>query len=415
MSHDQDIDPQQARALRQLAKELSAAPPPELDWRRLETEIRQRTALEAAARRRRRPPSAWGSLAAFAAAAAAVVMLIASASSQERPGAGPAPFAEVVDVRSLPTLPQEADTLPRYSVEALPPNAVIQSEAEPIQLTLEGVATWTLGPRSRAIVRTRQAPHVVELEQGSLVAEVVSRHSADELVESFVVETGGTRVAVHGTVFSVVRTSELVHVEVTRGTVTVGPASYRGATTGHLLVSPARASFNAHNGAFVRRLPPTSDAVAAHEPTLAEHEPVDRGNPEPASPARAAADPLRPPSPRVGPPAASGSAPKATTSSEPTAPADPPAPAEPPLLTVPQARAAMVGCLSGHAKRGEGEAVVTITSQVTAVLGADGSVNAVRFSPPLQPDLQARCGASLFGRKIDAAGSVSFRVTFTAK
>lgn len=428
MSHDidddrrpSDLSDREDRALMRLVGELRAAPAPELEWDRVETELLRRTELEAAARRRRRPQSSWGSLGAFAAAAAAVVMLISGTAQQDVVATPDHAASAPVDVRSLATIPRGEGTLPLYQVQGLAPHSVIESEGEPLQLTLEGVATWTLGPHSRAIVHTttRRAPHVVELVEGSLFAEVVPRHSADEIVESFVVEVGGMRVAVHGTVFSVIRVGEMVNVEVTRGTVTVGPSSYRGATTGHLLVSPARATFDADTGAFVKRLPHTlpDSAVAAsdvREPQRHEPRPtVDRGAP--------GGDDTAPDQPAVEGPKPQPTALRPTSSTsagepEPPLAPEPVEPTELPKLTVNQARGLVVGCLSGKTKRDEGtDTLVTISSQVTAVLAADGSVDAVRFSPPLRPDLQSRCGGVLFGQKIDAGGSVSFGVTFTAR
>lgn len=419
MSHDFDDDREvshlserERRALGRLTGELRAAPAPTLDWDRVEAELLRRTALEAARRRRRRPVSAWGSLGAFAAAAAAVVMLIAGTARHDVAVTRDRGAAEPVDVRGLPTVPQEEGSLPRYQVQALPPHALIESGGEPLQLTLEGVATWILGPHSRAIVHaTDRAPHVVELVEGSIFAEVVPRRSSDEIVESFVVEVAGTRVAVHGTVFSVVREGDVVNVEVTRGTVTVGPSSYRGATTGHLLVSPAAASFDADTGAFVKRLPRSvpDSAVAAAEAQPAPA--LDRDTPgDDAASVEALDD-----QPRRRPTAARTTSSATAEEPAPVAP-DPAPPAELPKLSVGQARGLVVGCLSGNAKRDEGtDTLVTISSQVTAVLAADGSVEAVRFSPPLRPDLQSRCGGALFGRKIEGGSSVSFGVTFTAR
>src|SRR5690606_27787373 len=152
---------------------------------------------------------------------------------------------------TYPRAPGSPGAMARHRVDALVPGSVIESGAEPVQLSLEGVATWTLTPGSRARVRSISVPHVVELEHGTIVAEVVPRYDTSALIEAFAVEVGGTRVAVRGTVFSVERIGDMVDVEVTRGAVTVGPAGHRGPTTGVLLTSPARGVFDAATAVFV--------------------------------------------------------------------------------------------------------------------------------------------------------------------
>ena len=80
------------------------------------------------------------------------------------------------------------------------------------------------------------------------------RDPSEGLVEAFAVEVGGTRVAVHGTAFSVKREGDRVLVDVVHGTVAVGPVGHVGATTGHLLVGPSRASFSLDGGRTARLL-----------------------------------------------------------------------------------------------------------------------------------------------------------------
>ena len=93
-----------------------------------------------------------------------------------------------------------------------------------LRTALPGVATWVIDPGSRVVVDSVAVPHVITLERGTVHAEVVPRNAGDELVETFAVVAGTTRVAVHGTVFSVARAGDRITVEVTRGAVTVGPA-----------------------------------------------------------------------------------------------------------------------------------------------------------------------------------------------
>lgn len=407
MSEDLELTRSEAEALRLLTRELRDAAPPELDWDEVEAEVMRRTELERAARRRTRPHSSWGSLAAFAAAAAAVVMMIAGTSQQNVVVDREAPAPAMVNVAALPTLPAQPDTLPSYRVDALRPHSLIVSQAEPVQLALEGVVTWTLDPNSRAIVRATGTPHVVELEAGSLHAEVVPRRDSDSIMEAFVVEVDGMRVAVHGTVFSVTRINDLVDVEVTRGTVTVGPASYRGATTGLLLSGPARARFDAATGAFVKRLPiETKDAADADSTAMVPKSVVDPAVPsgdlddgdEPAaddgrttSPPRASAAPGT----SAEPPPEDDDAKKDTASDEPVA------------ISSGQAAAMVSACVRQSEKSESGG----VSSQATVHLNADGEVLSVQFNPPLNPKYQSACGAVLFGKRIEGSGTVSFTVS----
>ncbi len=422
MSDEQDLDVNDMRLLRELTDELKAAPAPELDWERIEAAVMQRTQLEAAGRRRAARQNArrgsWANLGAFAVAAAAFVLLIAGASQRNVIVEAEPAARTVVDVRSLPTFPQDEDALPRYRVGGLKPGSVVQAGAEPVQLSLEGVATWTLGANSRAVVRTIGVPHVVELEAGTLLAEVVPRHDTDSIVEAFVVEVGGTRVAVHGTVFSVEHEGDQIHVEVTRGAVTVGPASSRGPTSGMVLASPARAVFVAATGAFVKRLPmrvprgasAAREVVPSERPT-AELEPRAKAVPgvrgadgadvaiRPAVPPRQAAVAER--SVAVANPA------NPASTEEPETPPTAPEPVASPRLSVGQAGALISSCLRQNAK----EKTFVISSMVTVRLGADGEVRSMQFSPPLNPKFQSRCGGLLFGRQLEGGGSASFAVS----
>ena len=70
----------------------------------------------------------------------------------------------------------------------------------------------------------------------------------------------------------------------------------------------------------------------------------------------------------------------------------------------------VTACLEAAMRSADGT-MVTIGSEVSATLDAEGKVASVRFSPPLRPDLQTRCSGSLWGRAIESAGGrVSFSV-----
>jgi hypothetical protein len=264
---------------------------------------------------------------------------------------------------------------------------------------------------------TATMPHVVRLEQGRLDAEVVPRHDSDQLLEAFVVEAGATRVAVHGTVFSVERRADIVDVEVTRGSVTVGPAHHRGVTTGHLMVSPRRASFRA--GKVVR-------GDDGDEPLAMADEPEASGTPatEPARPGALTAEADEPSTPdevAKGPETSPGTTPAPpngdanTDTEQDDAEADETSDDASAPLTVAAAAGRVVGCLASAAPEGAASGTkVTVSSQVTAVLSPEGEVVSVQFVPPLRPDLQQRCAGVLFGQRIEGTGKVSFPIQLKA-
>lgn len=425
-----DVSSSELFVLRRLAGELQRAESPSLDWQRVETSLMKRIEMEELSRQgqraSRRSAGATRSVLGFALAAAAVVLLLFSQGTRDDASRAAAPHAvppmdrahaEVrgptstspgvemvaVDEQALPAEREEGQ-LPTYLVDKMTPRSVVMSGDEPMRFTLTGVATWVLAPHSKAVVETTAIPHMLTLEQGSVHAEVVPRQEAHQLLETFVVDVGNTRVAVHGTVLSVARDSASVMVEVTRGSVTVGPAGYRGTTTGHLLVGPARASFSLQ-GARLQAVFDPSEIGKGQTEILVGSGLGDRTKAE-SAPGWLDDATVRAPS---GSSRGSRRAP-GTQEAEPSDPA----PTEPAVedveLTAASARALVSQCLATSATAASGETRVTISSEVTAVVDHEGKVVAVRFSPPLKPELQQQCGGTLFGRAVQGAKSVSFRV-----
>ena len=395
--HDDQLDGD-ARALRQLIEDVRAEPTPQLDWEEIEQRLMSRVELEAAARRRQQSSRkrSWPGVLGLVAAAAAVVLLVTHAG----PGASRASSAGAPAAVDLAGLTSDVrDGQPTYAVGDLSARAVVESGDEPVRFALPGVVTWTLAPHSRVRLQSARAPQRLTLEQGSVHAEVVPASRSDQLVESFVVEAAGTRVAVHGTVLSVTRQVDRVEVEVNRGSVTVGPAGHRGVTTGRLLVGPAHASFGL-DGSFREMLARPAPAPVA----AAERD--DRGPATNTQPPGDSSDDE--PTPVVSAPATVTTTADAGTE----APAEPAGSGEvdPGAITVAQAQALVAGCLNASAPAVESDDTeVIVSSQVTAVLDAEGQVSSVRFAPPLRPDLQSRCGSTLFGHRVSATTS---KITF---
>lgn len=251
---------------------------------------------------------------------------------------------------------------PALAVSSLTPGTEVVAKEAPLRFGIAGVVAWTLAPGSVAVVDSTTVPHTIRLQRGHVDAEV-NPDRPGQPVEAFAVIAGATRVAVRGTVFSVTRKADRVSVAVSRGKVAVGPTGTDAPT--QLLESPASADFGLTSG----------ERLAQADPSV---------RPAPAPPA--------------------------STGESPATPATKPAP-EDVLLTVGEARAKMLGCLQGALGRAEpGEPKITVRSQVTVITSGEGDVTAVRFNPPLRPDLQQTCGGMLFGQRLQPAGQASFSV-----
>jgi hypothetical protein len=278
----------------------------------------------------------------------------------------------------------------------------------------EGLVSWTLAPGGALRVRSVGLGHTVTLERGEIHAEVTPRSPSEGLVESFAVEVEGTRVAVHGTAFSVKHEGDHVLVDVAHGTVAVGPVGHVGVTTGHLLVGPARASFSLDGGRTARWLERRAEPLAVAA-VLPDREPApaaagdalpveDHAAPHAAEGALAVA-----PVPRHGP-AAHASAPAV----EPV-PAAVPAPApEPPRLTVEIVRGRLERCFRQQSEAGRDATlhIDPISTTLSIDLAPDGSARTARFTTRLKPEIVTCAGSAIAGRFPDGLGHVDIPVTF---
>jgi len=414
-SNDSDI-----RAVREMVEEIRTSIPPDLDWNALERrtldavfDARQLAASHRSEQSAVGRTSGMGASLVFALAAAALVMVILG---QAIGGRG----ATVTDLRlqtieTLPTMRASQGTGQGHLATGLAEGARVLAPTTAERLVWPGVAALSLEPGAVVrVVRQGAEPHL-ELEHGTVQAEVTSREDASAMVEAFVLDVGGVRVAVHGTSFSVAREAERVLVEVTEGVVTVGPSGQRGPTIGTLLRGPSRASFLLANGQLIEELPMSpqpseSVASAAREVPARASTTTSLPSDEPAP--RTAASAAVP----HGDSSASTASPRRE---EPGGSPDVQAPAPPSKegvkLTLSAARALLVGCLSADLNDSDPALRVTVSSEVRLRLGGDGDVTAVRFDPPLRPDLQERCGGLLYGMALDAPSETSFEVDFKAR
>ncbi len=408
---------QYERAREHMDRLLRAEEPPEPRWDAIERELFARIDRPSSERRvgRAAPPqrSPLGRALAFAAAAAAIAFAVLAAGRSAPPVVATSTPPRARDLADVPRAAGAADDL---DFRALRPGDSVETATHAISFVDVGSVRWTLLPDSRAVVRAVGAAgvgHVIALERGSVRADVVTRAPEEGLVEAFAVEVDGTRVAVHGTLFTVTRLENRVEVDVEHGTVAVGPAAYRGATTAHLLVGPSRGTFSLDGGREARLL--------------------QRPAPQDSAPAAAPPEPARPPaSPRptagVRPPSGAAAAPVAVAHvEEPAAPAfsavaepaapvvdeppppsatepslavaepvpDPQATSHPPALTSASVQSLLSSCFARESAGGSSWVRRSIVSTLRISVHPDGSVAAVRFDPPLRPALQA-CAAGLY-------------------
>jgi len=278
-------------ALDALAREYARAPVPPLDWDRVEQRLfaaveeaeRVAALAPAPAPAARKSGSPWG----VALAAAAVVAVVHLAPHGGAHESAPAPSRAVLS--AAPGTETLSAPLARGDVA--------QAGAEPIRYEARGAVTFTIAPSSRVKVLSEATgpTMTVALLEGSIHAEVVPHPNG----EVFAVEVGQTRVAAHGTSFTVSREGDRVVVEIAHGSVAVGPAGHPGSTHGWLLVGPDKASFSldgATDATWLGQPPPTGEAAiveetaaesasAAPEPSLASAESRAADSSESAAPA----------------------------------------------------------------------------------------------------------------------------------
>jgi hypothetical protein len=413
-------DPGASRALRSMIDELRAEAPPELKWDEIERKLMidvvksdaARAAKEAAA-----PRSPFMQMFAFAAAAALIALGVSTANSGATTAtARIAPVA--IDVAKIAAAPGEPGARDLAKLDA---GDVIVTSGAPVTFRREGVVAFTVAPSSRITVRSvgdsRGVGTTIALEQGSIRAEVVPRPASEGLVEAFAVQIESTRVAVHGTAFSVGRTETGIVVDVEHGTVAVGPTGNVGVTTGHILVGPSRASFSLDGGRTSRLLardPAPVAPVIAAAPAIAA---------APLAGSLAALDPQEPAPSLLGVHPAIPA--HLTVAAIDAAPAPMPIDAAPAAPAIPAPRAALNEVVISarlhecfeRASLGVADQTnaVSVVSTLHLTLQADGSVRSAIFDPPLKPELMACAGGAISGKFADGNRRIDLPVSFHAR
>ncbi len=419
MTHRMD----EARAMRVMVSALREEDAPQHDWDAVEQRLSVRLDEVERVSRLHAPVRIASplrmALPLVAAAAAIVLGIGLGGTSAPAPAVG---ASRHVAPASVALASGEAGGRGDHDLSALRAGDVVETGDAAATFSQAGSLRWSIAPHSRVVIKTQaRAPglaeseggHVVALEQGSLRAEVAPRDPSLGLIEAFAVEVGGTRVAVHGTAFSVSRGPGGIVVDVEHGAVAVGPVGHVGATSGHLLVGPSRAACSLDGGRTARNLPRPLAVAAEREPDPTEAPPRDdepSGAPPGASvSARAAGTPAR------SPVAARGAEPEASAGAAPSvADAAAPEAAAPtlPTLTLGGVRAGLHRCFA-QAYGGAGAALgLSVRSTLTVTLRDDGSVQSARFDPPMKPEFLACSGGVLGGRFGEGPRTLSLPVAF---
>ncbi len=401
-----DNDPG-ARALEVMRGALASEAPPDLPWDAMEQKLHARIDADAQTRAARSfPRFGRGARVGLALSAAAAAVILASFGARPT---NDAPAGVAIRWRAPETIAFLPGSESERDLSFLRPGDGVEAGEAPITLVLRGTVRVTLAPGARAtlVAAPSQADQalVLGLASGSLRADVTPRRPSDGLVETFAVDVGRTRVAAHGTAFTVVRGSDDVLVDLEHGAVAVGPAGRSGVTTGRLLVGRARASFSL-DGGHVAHMLPTGDPPPAPAPSQrATAEPTPPAKPAVPPPTTTVAERPAPPPPDRpdAPPAPPAVA--LPTASPPEPPAAPP-PA--PVLTRASVHAGLSGCFDAHYSGRDPSVRLSVAGTIIASLDADGAVSSVRFDPPLEPPFM-RCvfDALRPGRFVGTSGPVS--------
>jgi len=360
------------QALDSLILELREQSSPNIDWDRVEARLLREPRPEA-------PRASFSNRLWLPAAGLLAVAAVATLVVSRKPE--PAPL-RVKPMAKLGNMPLNGDQL------AL--GTRVTAGNQPLVVEHRGRARWTLEPHATAQVSNAGEFLTVSLESGALSAAVVQSPKP----ETFAVEVGGTRVAVHGTSFRVVRLAERVQVEVSEGTVAVEASGTHSApafllrrdSRGNFALDGRTGSVEGNASAVVANGSGRSHRSLAKAPPVASPAP-DREKAPTAPPAQpdAAAEPAAPPEP---------------------------VPVQPSISDIENGVSSAVELMNrcfNDQTRSTGIHVSANTG-LTLSVAPDGSIQSVTFAPPLAPAVEDCAVSGL--RALTFAHSVE-GVTFT--
>lgn len=329
--------------LRQMVVDVQQSQTPEVDWEALQSRLLASVECQPVAAQRSPAGSKQSWLLAALAIAALGIVLVQLG---RLPGSGDE--AGIATEEAAP-IEEAAPT----DAERLEVGQRIVANSKPVTVRHRDLAEWVLAPGGASEIKALRPTVVIQLQSGRLSASVVP--SARR--ESFIVEAGGLRVSVRGTVFSVERVGEQVVVEVKEGTVAVGQAGNASET---VLVGPASGRFHStgERAGTALRTKGRVSRRGALTPT---------GTHAPAPPA---SSPIS----------------VAGLQQEPTF-----EDVERGLSVV---EGSLADCLGRHTGEG-GTITLSLRTRVTLKVQPDGSLSRYRFVPPLAPSIADCFGAEV--------------------
>jgi len=344
------------QALQEVVRELRLDSTPELDWQKIEQSLTLPVHEPARAGLAIRG-SRWQAWAVAAAAVAAIALGFFMLRDST-----PSPIAR--HVARTPRLFGPELHAPLDGRELFVGDRVVAGSRQ-ARIEHRSRATWTLEPGGGATLLGTGNVISIRLDSGAVNAQVAPA----DLPESFVIEVGSTRVAVHGTAFRVERRGERAHVEVREGTVSVGAVGEPGATQRWLLHAPAQGHF---------ALDGRDGHVVVGEMTETIQKPA-------SSRVRVARSRN----------AATAETPKVDELSAPLASSESKLPAVPSIgdveAGVSRAIDAISGCFSEHTPP-RGDMRVTARTHWKLRIAPDGRILKQEFNPPLAPAVE-QCGS----------------------
>ena len=348
-----DRDPNE-EALERLIVELRAEPAPELDWDRVEARLmREPKAVARSATAELASRLRWPAVVLVAAAA-----VFAFSKRPHPPVAAIAPKAAA----QLASGPLNGDKL------ALGTRVTAGNQS--VVVEHQGRARWTLEPHATAFVSNVGEFLTVQLENGALSAAVVPNTKP----ETFAVEAGGTRVAVHGTAFRVERAADRVLVQVSEGTVAVEPTQTHSEPS-FLLRRDSRGNFalDGRSGSVEGNASVVVGSTAAQshrQIALVQHA---------ARPAKASATSAQ-----------AVSATPAAAAEPAAAPAAQALPLQPSISDIERGVSSAISLLNGCFRDQTHSAGIRVSAStgMTLSVASDSTVQSVTFSPPLAPAVE---------------------------
>jgi len=278
----------------------------------------------------------------------------------------------------------------------MPRNAA-ESGTQALSYQRAGVVSFILAPESRVEMASSEGAGsmTVTLIRGTIHADVTPRTSG----EVFAVEVGRTRVAAHGTSFTVSRQGDQALVEVEHGAVAVGPVGHPGSTQGWLVVGPDRAMFTLDGASEARWLGPPEAPPAKVEkaqPSMPSATAIPTSN----APIHMAA--LEPSSTsKPAPVAAAVPVPPEENRAAPEAPS--------PVVRESDATAAILKGIEACYERQVSSLGVrfSIESSLTLTVVPAGTVREGVFNPPLSPTLMTCARAAISSARFPHGESVT--------